>query len=310
MNTIAASSSIRRFYAIHSSHTLRHNAKSLILELDNNVRLNGLLNTSIAKEPKNKPLVIFIHGWLGCANSLYQLPLASSLYEKGFNVFRLNLRDHGGSEHLNRELFHSCRLDEVLNVTLKVQNMIPHSKLILIGFSLGGNFALRIGAHAKKHKLKISKIISVCPVIDPTNVLNETKSMLSIYTEYYLRKWKNILQKKHQHFPNDLNIREIKKQTTLTQMTEHLLLKYTEFNCLRNYLNGYGITGEKLKLLDIETEVFIAEDDPIIPASDREKLLKSQHLNINVTNFGGHCGFLTGLFNTNWIDIQIIKSLT
>jgi len=92
-------------------------------------------------------------------------------------------------------------------------------------------------------------------------------------------------------------------------MTEHLLLQYTEFNSLRNYLNGYSIAGERLKTLNTTSEVFLSKDDPVIPISDHKKLYPSEHLNIHLTQNGGHCGYLNGLFKMNWIDEQIIKQL-
>ena len=146
--------------------------------------------------------------------------------------------------------------------------------------------------------------------MDPENALNKTKSILTPYTEYYLRRWKKILYKKHQFFPEEYDLKTICQQNSLTKMTEHLLLQYTEFNCLQSYLQGYAVTGDKLKSLSIQSDVFIAEDDPIIPADDRKKLFKSKYLNFQVTKFGGHCGYLTGLFSTNWVDQKIIKQIT
>lgn len=309
-NTLAAASTVRKAYAQQVSQPLRKQSESLTLELSNAVRLQGLLNGSQISKPEQRPLVMILHGWLGCANSLYLLPLASALHQKGFNVFRLNLRDHGGTQHLNKELFHSCRLEEVLQATEAIQQQVPHSDFYLIGFSLGGNFALRIGAQAYKHHLEIKKIFSICPVMDPSNALNKMETMLNIYTAYYLRRWKNMLRKKHQLFPDDYDLQSINQQGSLIGMTEHLLLQYTEFDSVENYLNGYSIIGAKLKPLTIPSEVFIAEDDPVIPARDREKLYATASLKLNLTQFGGHCGYLKGLFNMNWVDEQIIRQLT
>lgn len=309
LNTIAAASAPRKAYVNRISRTLHSHSESITLELEDDVRLQGFLSTSRTTRTDRKPLVMIIHGWLGCANSLYLLPIASTLYQNGFSVFRLNLRDHGDTQHLNKELFHSCRLDEVVHATLEIQKLVPHSDFYLIGFSLGGNFALRIGAHAHKHNLIIKKIFSICPVMDPENALNETKSMLKIYTEYYLRRWKHMLHKKQLLFPDNYESYVIKQQQSLTSMTEHLLLQYTEFDCLQNYLNGYAIIGDRLKSLTVSSEVYIAEDDPIIPARDCEKLYQSDNLKVHLTQFGGHCGYLNGLFDMNWIDEQIIKQL-
>ncbi len=306
-NTIAAASLLRKAYATNVSQHFRSHSKYNILSLANDVKLQGLSTTH--KSPKHEPLVLILHGWLGCADSLYLLPLASKLYEDGFNIFRLNFRDHGGTQHLNKELFHSCRLDEVLDATQAIQQLIPHSDFYIVGFSLGGNFALRIGAKAKEKNLEINKIISVCPVMNAANALNETKSMLKVYTKYYLQRWKNMLKTKHMHYPDDYDLRTINRQSSLISMTEHLLLKYTEFNSVKDYLEQYSITGECLQSLSVKSDVFIAMDDPVIPFQDWKMLHPSEYLKTQHTRFGGHCGYLKGMFNTNWIDEQIIKSL-
>ena len=311
VNTVAASSIARKAYAQRVSQSFRQKSQSIILELANNVRLHGLLNSNSSISQKgHQPLVMIIHGWLGCANSLYLLPLATKLAFAGCNVFRLNLRDHGGTQHLNKELFHSCRLQEVLDATKEIQLQISHSNFYLIGYSLGGNFALRIGANAEQQQLKITKIFSICPVMNPENALNETQNMLKIYTEYYLRRWKHMLTKKHQLYPNDFDMKIINKQRSLTGMTEHLLLQYTEFNSLQSYLNGYSIADERLKTLSVPSEVFISKDDPVIPFMDHEKLYPNKNLNLRLTEYGGHCGYLNGLFEMNWVDEQIINQFS
>ena len=233
VNTLAAASLLRKVYAQRISHSLRNQSKSITLELENQIRLQGFLNTTQSSRTEDRPLVMIIHGWLGCANSLYLLPIASTLYQNGFNVFRLNLRDHGNTQHLNKELFHSCRLDEVVQATQSIQQLIPHSEFYLIGYSLGGNFALRIGAQSDTRNLEITKIFSVCPVMDPENALNETQTMLRIYAEYYLRRWKQMLHIKHRLYPSEYDLRTINQQRSLTGMMEHLLLKYTEFDSVQ-----------------------------------------------------------------------------
>lgn len=306
-NTIAAASFLRKHYAKRISRNFRKQSESRILSLPNDTQLQGFLNTHHSSNPN--PLVLILHGWLGCADSLYLLPLASRLHEQGFNVFRLNFRDHGNTQHLNKELFHSCRLDEVLDATHAIQSQTPHSKFYIVGFSLGGNFALRIGASAENRKLCIDKIISVCPVMNAANALDETQSMPKIYTEYYLQRWKNMLVIKHNYFSKDYDLDTIHRQKSLTSMTEHLLLKYTEFDSVEQYLQNYSITGNCLQSLSIESHVFIANDDPVIPAYDADNLYSTDHLYIHHTQHGGHCGYLNGIFTQSWIDEEITKRL-
>lgn len=309
LNTITASSAFRKIYAKQVSKQLRKESKSIVLELENNIRLQGFASTPKKSKSSEKPLVLMLHGWLGCADSVYLLPLAAALYGQGCSIFRLNFRDHGYTQHLNKGLFHSCRLDEILQATVAVQKLIPHREFFIIGHSLGGNFALRIGAHAAEKNIKIKKIYSICPVLNPENALKATKNMLKVYSEYYLRRWKQMLRIKHQYFPNQYDLVSINKQKNLNDMTEHLLLQHTEYSSLQEYLAGYSITGERLKTLAVTSEVFIAKDDPVIPANDHKNLYKSNKLNINLTQYGGHCGYMNGFFNMNWIDNKITNQL-
>ena len=95
---------------------------------------------------------VLLHGWEGSAMATYVLSTSMRLWDAGYRIVRINLRDHGPSHHLNEELFHSCRLDEVSGAVAWVQARFPEEKLVLVGSSLGGNFALRIAARATDEK--------------------------------------------------------------------------------------------------------------------------------------------------------------
>ena len=92
--------------------------------------------------------MILIHGWEGSAEAMYVMSTAQRLMEQGFDVFRLNPRDHGPSHHLNPELFHSNRIGEVVGAVGALAERYRPEALMLAGFSLGGNFCLRVAARA------------------------------------------------------------------------------------------------------------------------------------------------------------------
>ncbi|MFT4797890.1 MAG: putative alpha/beta-fold hydrolase, partial [Candidatus Azotimanducaceae bacterium] len=96
----------------------------------------------ISEQPQPAPLIVIIHGWLGSHNSGYNLSLAECLWANGFSVARLNLRDHGGTTHLNEGMFHNGLIDEVVDVVGQIK--VHYGQVGIVGFSLGGNFALRL----------------------------------------------------------------------------------------------------------------------------------------------------------------------
>ena len=250
--------------------------------------------------------VVLLHGWEGSADSLYVLSLGQQLFERGFDVLRLNLRDHGDTHHLNRELFHSCLLPEVIGAMRALQSALGGQPLRLVGFSLGGNFMLRVGAEAGAAGLDIAKIIAVSPVLDPSDTLRALEGGFVAYPLYFVRKWWRSLLKKQAAWPSHYDFAELRDVRDLRHLTAELVRRFTDFGSLEQYLDGYSITGRRLATLTAPTTIFTSVDDPIIPAGGLERLAHPPALRIVVTRFGGHCGFLDRLTGPTWVERRIL----
>src|SRR5262249_10466695 len=95
---------------------------------------------------------------------------------------------------------------------------------------------------------------------------------------------------------------QLLRSTTLRQLTAELVRRFTSFASLEEYLNGYAITGARLAELDVPATIITALDDPIIPAGDLEHLPPRPELEVVLTRYGGHCGFLERLGATTWAE--------
>ena len=131
-------------------------ARELILDAGGGVRLQGFWSRH---DPTGRGLVAMIHGWEGSAASAYMLSCGRTLFREGFDIFRLNLRDHGDSHHLNEDLFHGARIDEVFQAMTAVAALSPGTPFFIVGFSLGGNFALRIALRAGNGSLDRKSVV-------------------------------------------------------------------------------------------------------------------------------------------------------
>jgi predicted alpha/beta-fold hydrolase len=282
-----------------------------LLDCGDGVRLQCFVSRPAAVGlPEAGRVAVLLHGWEGSSDSLYILSLAQKLFALGFDVVRLNLRDHGATHHLNRELFHSCLLPEVVGATRCIQAMLPGRPLHLAGFSLGGNFMLRVAACATEAQLDIAKVVAVSPVLDPTETLNAIEHGLPIYHKYFIRKWSASLLKKQAAWPSDYDFGDLLKLASLRHMTAEMVARFTKFASLEEYLNGYAITGERLARLSAPTTVITAEDDPIIPVRGLQRLSKSVPIAVTVTRYGGHCGFFDHLSGPTWLERRILAELT
>jgi predicted alpha/beta-fold hydrolase len=91
VQTILASSRVRAL----GKNPMVEAAQEAILDAGDGVRLLGF--HSAQPESNAKGLVILLHGWEGSVDSTYMLRTGRTLYENGYDVFRLNYRDHGES---------------------------------------------------------------------------------------------------------------------------------------------------------------------------------------------------------------------
>ena len=278
--------------------------KEIVLDCGDGVRLQCF--ASSPPDSTGRPAVI-LHGWEGSATSLYILSLSQLLFDRGYEVLRLNMRDHGETHHLNPDLFHSCRLSDVVGALRAIQNLYPTQPLRLAGFSLGGNFVLRAAATANESGLSIAKVVAVSPVLDPEETLVALEESFPGYQLYFVRKWMRSLLKKQARWPKIYDFQELGKMSDLRRMTAVLVKRFTEFPTLEDYLNGYAITGPHLQRLSVPARIITSLDDPIIPAQSLQRLATPPSLQLTVTRHGGHCGFLERLSGPSWVEQKIVE---
>jgi predicted alpha/beta-fold hydrolase len=261
------------------------------------------------REPGQK-LAILLHGWEGSTDSTYMLSLAQTFFAAGFETVRLNLRDHGVTHHLNKELFHSCRLPEVVGAVRALAARFARLPIVLAGFSLGGNFMLRVAAHREARDLPLERVIAVSPVLDPAVTMETLENGFPVYHSYFVKKWSRSLVRKQQAWPGHYDFDDLLRTKSLRIMTDELVRAHTEFPSAADYLAGYAITGERLTTLSAPATVLTSLDDPIIDNRDLARLARSPHLDIVTTARGGHCGFIENLGDSSWVDTKVLALLS
>ena len=277
-----------------------------MLSLPGGVRLMGY--HACGQDP-GQGLVLLLHGWEGDADSSQVVSLAAALLASGYAVFRLNLRDHGGTQHLNEELFHSCRIEEVVDAVAAVAAQYRPSRLGLVGYSLGGNFALRVGARAAAAGLELDKIVAICPVLHPPHTMRALETGFWGYRRYYLARWRRSLRAKERCFPSRYALGDLRRFETLTATTDYFVREHTEFEDLETYLHGYSILGSALDDLSVSSRIIASVDDPIIPGVDIGHLSSNPLLDVTISHWGGHCGFVTDYRLRSCIGDMVVEAL-
>ncbi len=276
------------------------------------VRLHGLHSVVPGVEPRG--FALLLHGWEGSAESSYMRLTAARFLERGFATFRLNFRDHGDSHHLNEALFHSNRIDEVVLAARDVARRFwpeaaPSRPLVAAGYSLGGNFALRLALRAPAAGLPLSAVAAVCPVLDPKATMAQMERGWRVYLHYFERKWRRSLARKRALFPQVHDFDDRTLHLGMRELTEWLVVRHTGFGTLDDYFDGYSIAGARLAALQVPAHLLMAEDDPVIPFEHFRALQLPPSAALEVSAQGGHCGFLRGAgldgYAEDWVAARL-----
>ncbi|MDJ0782195.1 MAG: alpha/beta fold hydrolase [Desulfosarcinaceae bacterium] len=296
-----------------ASRRPHHRRRNPVVRIARHVRIatasGATLGGAYAPQLKrpSKGTVILIHGWEGSIDSTYVLTTSAYLYRRGYAVFRLNLRDHGDTHALNEGLFFATLLDEVHQAVNQIARLASDHPVFLVGFSLGGNFALRIAKRCRQHPITgLRYVFSISPVLHPdkaTDCIDANPFILA----YFLRKWRRSLRRKETLFPNRYRFDGLLGIDSLREMTAALLPRYSPYQNVSTYFNAYALTHDALADLAIPTSIVTAADDPIIPVEDFYRLKLNPQTECIVLKYGGHNGFLKGVFQGCWYEATMVE---
>ena len=304
LQSILSSTGPRKLFEKRRALPMLKRSQQHIITTPQGVKLQGYLSR---KGQPAKGLAIILHGWEGSADSLYVLSSGQKLFEKGYDVFRLNLRDHGDSHHLNKDLFHSARLQEVVEAVKSICERFGGKHNLLCGYSLGGNFCLRVANLAKVQNIALHQAIAVCPVLSPLTTMQELNRGFPVYEKYFVAKWKRSLSKKLAHFPDYGYGTVLQKLRTLDEMNHFFVANYTDFNSCEEYFEAYSIIDDYMSQLAIPTAIIMSKDDPMIPSSQSSGLYASRWLTIELQELGGHCAFIKNWKLESWVSDRIAE---
>lgn len=311
VQSVLGSSPLRRRHGERSLDDCDAETTGHIIDGGNGVRLQGL--HSVMRDAEPRGLVLLLHGWEGSVDSSYMRLTAAALLQAGFEVFRLNFRDHGGTHHLNEGLFHSNRIDEVVHAARDVSRRFGRRPMAVAGYSLGGNFALRLALRATDAGLPLSHVAAVCPVLDPARTMDAMESGLPLYLWYFEKKWRSSLARKRELFPEQHAFDNRVLGLRMRPLTQWMIERHTDFGSLDNYFDGYSIAGDRLSALDVPASILMAEDDPVIPVEGFRALRLPASAQLEISPWGGHCGFLESArldgFAERWIAGRMLDAL-
>jgi predicted alpha/beta-fold hydrolase len=181
------------------------------------------------------------------------------------------------------------------------------SPAFLVGFSLGGNFVLRIVRKCIYHPIEnLRHAVAISPVLDPDKATDRIDHF-PIIRSYFLKKWRTSLAKKQGLFPDLYNFGNIKKLKTIRDVTAVLLHEYSDYHSTQDYFDAYSVVRGAIRNIAVPTTMMTAADDPIIPVEDFYELEINASTNLVIQPYGGHNGFLVGFHLQGWYERQLVN---
>ncbi len=110
--------------------------------------------------PTSESLVVIVHGIGGTADSHYCVSAARAAVAAGCSAIRISLR---GADGNGDDIYHAG-LTEDLNTLLACPLLRRYRRVFLLGYSLGGNIALR--AAIDQIDPRLAGVVAICPPLD------------------------------------------------------------------------------------------------------------------------------------------------
>jgi predicted alpha/beta-fold hydrolase len=252
--------------------------------------------------------ILMVHGLEGSSKSGYLVSLAHAALDRGYSTARLNLRGCGGSEHLAVTSYHAGQTSDVLEVLRRRREACAQTggrPLFLIGFSLGGNIALKLAGELGDSARDL--LAGVCAVSTPINLaacaetLGHRRNFL--YQKRFVSRLKDRIRRRHLQAPELYTLEHLAKIRTIIDFDNYYTARLFGFGDAATYFRTQA-SNQFLERIQVPTLLVQAKDDPMIPFPiyDHPAFTRNLKLRLITPDHGGHVGFIARRRPRFWLD--------
>ena len=259
-----------------------------------------------AQRPDRTPLgqILMLHGLEGSSNSGYLISLAHAALSRGYAASRMNLRGCGGTEHLAITSYHAGQTSDVLEV-LRQRRAACDLPAFLVGFSLGGNIALKLaGELGSSARDLLSGVCAISTPIDLAACADAlTRPRNRLYQNRFVSRLKDRIRRRHAQAPHLYTLEHLPKIRSIIDFDDHYTARLFGFGTAANYFRTQA-SNQFLERIQIPALLIQAKDDPMIPFSvyDHPAFTRNPHLRLIAPDHGGHVGFIARGRPRFWLD--------
>lgn len=255
-------------------------------------------------------VALMLHGLGGCHQSVYMRRTAEKLRASGVRAFRMDLRGCGAAMELARLPYHSGRSADAAAALAFLHTLCPGSPVTLVGYSLGGNIALKLaGESGADTPPNLLSVLTVCPPSDLGACSAWIGRRLNRgYDRYFARLLASQLAERRARNPHAMHAQFPRVPSRLREIDDWFTAPTCGFGTADNYYRVCA-SAPLLPEIRLPTLIIAAADDPLVPAYSFESLRLSPSTRLLITRHGGHLGFI-GANGTDadrrWLDWRVV----
>jgi len=249
--------------------------------------------------------VVLLHGLEGSGEAGYIRSMAWDALNAGFIAHRFHMRTCGGTADLCKTLYHAGLTSDLLaflNGMLSDRTGLP---VFLIGFSLGGNVALKLAGELGSTQL----IQGVCSISTPIDLAAGVRRIGRLDNRLYERRF--LKRMRQRLFATGRYTRDqLASARSLYEIDDKITAPSFGFQGADHYYATQSAQGY-LGRIRVPTLLIQAKDDTFIPFEMfRHPTIDSNpFLRLIATEHGGHLGFLARRGARFWLDEVAIEFL-
>ena len=264
------------------------------------------------EERSRHALLLALHGLEGSSEAHYMRGMAAKAFARGFNVILLNQRNCGGTEAICAGLYHSGLTEDAKHVIDEVTRTDRIDSIVVAGYSLGGNLALKLaGDYGSAAPAQLRAICAVSPIIEIERCVDALERRSNIlYQLNFVRGLRARMRRKALTHPGRFDLTRLGDVWTVRKFDDMFTAPHFGFKGASDYYHR----ASAMRVVDritIPALIITSEDDPFVPVEPfrNPKVTSNPNITVKITKHGGHCGFVaqpTPDSDGYWAEEQVV----
>ena len=253
--------------------------------------------------------IVLVHGLEGSSQAGYMKVMARMALEAGYAAHRLNLRSCGGTEVHSKTAYHSGMTADLLAV-LRQLAAEGRGPLYAVGFSLGGNVALKLAGELGEGARGL--LAGVAAVSTPIDLEESTRRLERwddrMYERRFLGRLKRRIRELNRLRPERFPIDGLDRVRGLREFDDRFTARYFGFRDAADYYYTQS-SCRFLEQIRVPTLLVQAKDDPVIPFRifERPDVLRNPCIKLLAVEHGGHLGFVARRGERFWAEAAVME---